>query len=383
MFYQLPPAGNRVHLSGAPPAWQDLEKGFLPYLPRFYASGTAALAAALAVALRRHAVADPEVILPAYGCPDLVSAVVFAGARPVLVDLVPGRPWLDLDQLVSRIGDRTAAVVAVSLLGIPERMDAMRRIARETGVLLVEDSAQSFPVHGESVFWSGDLVVLSFGRGKPVGMLGGGAVLYRDPDVGEMLARSPDPAPRDRWFRLKAATYNLLISPRLYWLPQAMPFLGLGETRYRPLTGIGPMEAERYRRLGLNIHEYQQADSVLQSRITALVHSLVQSGRNLTDLPAACRLPASRRLLRYPLLMSAQAGRDRCLRRLRDAGLGPSPMYPAALPNIRGLEEVLGGECDFPIAEDFAGRLLTLPVHEGVRPADIEKIQQVLERCVD
>ena len=137
-----------------------LESDFLPYQPRYYASGTAALAAAIIAVIQSGKTDQPEVILPAYGCPDLVSATVFAGARPVLVDMEPDRPWMDLAQLSSRISPRTVAIVAANLFGISERLDQLRPIAERAGVVLIEDSAQAFPGGGEAAIWEGDLVVL-------------------------------------------------------------------------------------------------------------------------------------------------------------------------------------------------------------------------------
>lgn len=87
MFYQLPPVGHPVRLSDGHYDDSLLQAVFSPYSPRFFDSGTAALAASILVSISKKATPEPEVILPAYGCPDLISAVVYAGAKPVLVDL--------------------------------------------------------------------------------------------------------------------------------------------------------------------------------------------------------------------------------------------------------------------------------------------------------
>ncbi|UCB54712.1 MAG: DegT/DnrJ/EryC1/StrS family aminotransferase, partial [Thiotrichales bacterium] len=184
MFYQLPPAGNPINLTATAEPGLFLDSFFSPYQPRFFASGTAALAAVIIAAIRLKNVTRPEVVLPAYGCPDLVSAVVYAGAKPVLVDLEPDRPWMDLAQLSGKITAHTVAIVATDLFGISERIDAIRPIARQAGAMLIEDSAQAFPGARESDIWGGDCVVLSFGRGKPVSLLGGGVVLFRDTGIG-------------------------------------------------------------------------------------------------------------------------------------------------------------------------------------------------------
>ena len=377
MFYQLPPAGNRLCLSGAGKYESGHENVFSPYMPFFYNSGTASLAAAIAAAIRNKPVEKPEVILPAYGCPDIVSAAVFAGAKPVLVDLENDRPWMNLEQLSASINCNTVAVVAVDLLGIPERIAAIRNIVDQADVLLIEDSAQAFPLHVEKPFWGGDLVVLSFGRGKPVTLLGGGAVLVRDPALGRLLPEGASQYGAGRLFRLTALLYNLMSSPYLYWIPQGLPFLRLGDTRYHPLTAIETMDPARLRLLDRNVSKYQHDKNDVQVALADIAKEAGGSGGVVIDLPAVCRVQPHRRLLRYPLLVQAE-WRDRVYHRLRNAGLGPSLLYPSSLPRIHGLENLLQGQGDFPAADAFARRILTLPTHEGVRKADIGKIREIL-----
>jgi dTDP-4-amino-4,6-dideoxygalactose transaminase len=324
---------------------------------------------------------DAEIILPAYGCPDLVSAVEHAGARPVLVDMEPERPWMDLEQVASRISAATAAIVAVSLFGIPERMGPLRKLAERHSIVLIEDSAQAFPVAGEHDFWSGDLVVLSFGRGKPVSLLGGGAVLYRKSGPGLRLPEPPAGRSGRLHLRAKAALYNLLSAPRYYWILRGLPFLHLGETRYVPLPEISAMASATRDLLGENIVVYQMDNRDIRARLAAMLATLADAGTGFVNLPVACQTPARRRLLRYPLLVD-RACRDTCLERLQQRGLGASSMYPSVLPDIRGLEQPLAGQGDFPVAEDFASRILTLPTHRRVTDVDIDKMGQILRSCV-
>ncbi len=381
MFYQLPPVGNPVHLSGSEQPDSLLQAVFAPYQPRYFASGTAALAAAISAAVQLKGVPRPEVVLPAYGCPDLVSAAVFAGARPVLCDLEPDRPWMNLDQVSAHISSQTVAIVATNLFGISERMDQLHPIAEQAGAVLIEDSAQAFPDRAETSLWGGDLVVLSFGRGKPVSLLGGGAVLFRDADLGDRLPecnRQERAGQRQRLsFRLKVMLYNLMISPRLFWVPQSLPFLHLGETRFHPLSGIDAIDTERLDRLPANVCAYQIDDMKAQKRLANMLAGLNLSTKGIIDLTAVCGMPKNRRLLRYPLLVNVKA-RHGLYAELRRRGLGSSGMYPATLPGISGLKELLEGQGPFPEAEVFAAGILTLPTHNRVGSGDIAEIRRVI-----
>lgn len=378
MFYQLPPVGNPVKLQTGGDeldiALPDSLAVFSGWQLHFYDSGTAALAAAMIAARLKKFGADclapAEVILPAYGCPDLVSAAVFAGLIPVLVDLEKSRPWLDLDAVSNAVSVNTVAIVAVDLFGIQERLSALRVITEKAGIVLIEDSAQSFPAEQMTQsgkrYWQGDMVVLSFGRGKPVSLLGGGLVLSVSGETA-LSALLPVVLPvkstlrQSLNYRLKVYLYNLMIHPRLYWLPDSLPFLHLGETRYHVLHGLKGMDDGRKKILLNNIYAYYQYDTHAL-RLTEFLRRELAENNHIIDLASVCGMPASQRLLRYPLLLPATK-RDTVVQYLKIRGMGPSVMYATSLPVIDGVKSLLSRSITFPNAEDFAARLLTLPTH--------------------
>ena len=354
----IPPVGNRILLeaSGELPTFTGYDLHWLQ-------SGTASLALAMRTASVRAGVAGPpEVILPAYGCPDLVAAANHAGLRPVLADIGSEDPGYDLDALRAALSPRTVAVVAVNFLGIRERLEALREILqRSPQVTLIEDNAQWFPEHNDARL-HGDAVVFSFGRGKPVSLLGGGALLMRNSmaaSLGEAMAtvmttaaEGEVTAPPDA--RVRA--YNLLRNPWLFPLASRNPLLKLGRTRYRPLDRVVPLDARRRELLPANIQHYRKGPG---STVWQAVDSLVDPSRSLAKRLAG----RAGRLLRYPVLCAHARERDAWLARLRQEGLGASAMYERPLAQIEGVT-ITAGQCAG--AAHFAARLLTLPVHEGV-----------------
>lgn len=372
MFYRLPPAGEPVIIPGDRTGPLDSEGLFGPYVPRFYGSATSALAASLVAAMARVPVSAPEVLLPAYGCPALVSAVLLAGASPRLVDLECDRPWMDLDRLGAALGPNTVAVVGVDLFGIAERYTEIRKVISGTGVVLIQDSAQALPPPGDAR-WLGDYVVLSFGRGKPVSLLHGGAVLAREGDLARLLSPPPPAAAgggNQGGRASRARLYNLLSTAWFYWLPAGLPFLGLGETRYRPLAAIEAADPLLMEWLPVNVRAHWRRSDEPQRAIHALLAEAADS--RFVDLPAVCAGDgAAVRLLRYPVLIGDPFMRQRLFRCLRHRGLGVSAMYPSALPGVLGLERMFSG-VSCPQADSFASKIMTLPVHSRVRTRDIQ-----------
>jgi dTDP-4-amino-4,6-dideoxygalactose transaminase len=154
---------------------------FSGYCCHWVDSGTSALALAfLSAKSLRGEVASPEVIVPGYCCPDLLSAAHFAGFTPVIIDIEVDDPALNQQALKQVITENTVAIVAINFLGVTENIKMFEQLKLEyPRVFVVEDNAQWFPGEGELNLLFGDFVAFSFGRGKPVSLLGGGLLLVR------------------------------------------------------------------------------------------------------------------------------------------------------------------------------------------------------------
>jgi 8-amino-3,8-dideoxy-alpha-D-manno-octulosonate transaminase len=157
------------------------------YFSRKYAlavtSGTAALHTGLVgLGLGK----GDEVIIPTYAwvaCPD---AVVATGATPVLAD-VDDTLTLDPNDVVRRITKRTKAIMAVHIRGVPCNLDALKEIARERNLLLIEDVAQAAggSYMGRKLGSYGDVGTCSFQLNKMITAGEGGAIVTDSREVYE------------------------------------------------------------------------------------------------------------------------------------------------------------------------------------------------------
>ena len=368
----LPPTGNRVILSGGDSAPPE----FPGYVAHWVQSGTAALALALLTARsRRPQLRNPSVILPAYGCPDLIAAAEYAGVTPVLVDIGIDDPGYDLDCLAAAIDADTIAVVAVNFLGLRERLGAIRELLRvHPDVLLIEDNAQWYPEPARMPALAGDLVCLSFGRGKPVSLLGGGALLIRTSQNTDIPAIQPAPE-AGAALAIKAQVFNAVLNRRLYALVNRNPLFELGKTVFKPLEYIQALDTRRSCALSAAAARHVRLSRWTENAWARVFAELSLPERLSVD-PERCG-----RLLRYPILCRDRAQRDRLWQALDAEGLGVSAMYRVALPEVSGVAGKfrLAGDC--VNARDFADRLLTLPVHEGVTHSDIDRTIAVIDNA--
>jgi dTDP-4-amino-4,6-dideoxygalactose transaminase len=139
-------------------------------------SGTSALHLAL---LAAGVGQGDEVITVPFTFVASVSAVTYAGARPVLVDIDPRSFTMDPAAIEAAITPRTKAILPVHLYGQSADMDPIMEIARRNGLVVIEDAAQAHGAKykGRPVGSIGDMACFSFYPGKNLGAYGeGGAV---------------------------------------------------------------------------------------------------------------------------------------------------------------------------------------------------------------
>ena len=139
-------------------------------------SGTSALHLAL---LAAGVGPGDEVITVPFTFVASVAAVVYAGAKPVLVDIDPRSFTIDPAAIEAVITPRTKAILPVHLYGQPADMDPILEVARRHNLVVIEDAAQAHGAKykGRPVGSIGDMACFSFYPAKNLGAYGeGGAV---------------------------------------------------------------------------------------------------------------------------------------------------------------------------------------------------------------
>ena len=328
-----------------------------------YSSGTAALARALMLCAARASISNPEVIIPAYGCPDLIASCIHAGVSPRLVDTAEVTWSYDPDALSHNLNSRTVAIIAVNLLGIGDGSPYLSNVCRRTGISLIQDSAQFLPrVPTE---WPGEYVVLSFGRGKPMNMLYGGALIgpsFASPDCTQEVPRH---SIHDRLLGTSAAAiaFNFLTSPRPYWALSALPGTGLGKVTYTPLARASPLPQKELQRLDAAFQCYRAAQSYRRDIWAPALDEWASFG--ILPLRGADCV-TQMEPLRLALLAPDENTRNLIVEALNTAHLGASRFYGCDLPHVPGIPEAVRRQGPFPNATSLAQRLFTLPTHSLV-----------------
>jgi perosamine synthetase len=360
----------------------DLRASVADHLRHAYSADSVVLCSsgtqALLVALRTGSgqVDGAPVALPAYTCYDVASAAVAAGCRILLYDIDPATLTPDLDSVRATLRAGARLVVIAPLYGLPPDWGAVEQCLGGFDALAIEDAAQ-----GHGARWRdrplgslAPLSVLSFGRGKGWTAGRGGALLLRDGVAAAPPAMSGGLA-SEAAVVAGATAQRVLGRPATYAVPSAIPWLGLGETRYKPVSDAAAMT-----RAGAALLEGSRSiadeEAAARRRWGGYWRDTIRERPGVVSVRTVPGTTPG--YLRYPLLL------DRGVAGLPDSRLarrlGIAPGYPLPLSELAPVKRRLHpGGPGLPGATEIARRLVTLPTHSLLGPAERDRIVELLD----
>lgn len=343
----------------------------------YYQSGTAALAQAIAMSIAAQTdSAKRDVLLPGYGCPDLVAACICAGANPVIIDLAPEKYSFNLAH-VTACAENAAAIVCPALLGVCMPIAEIKAMLPEH-TKIIEDDAQWFPEATTTQerqsnlanlgnyqlpveCSDSDFILTSFGRGKPVNLIGGGMLLSR---ISQGSSNTSQALSTPLSFRMKSTIFNALMRPFLYGTLVRLPGLNLGSTVYHRLDSIAPIE------------DFKRP--LVPHAIANYLHLPLATADSYGDVGPCAWSKQARRLLRLPLLVDSIETRDLVISRCIEQGITATAMYQRPLYDIPNIAALTERPMPTPVSEQLAATLLTLPTHTGVTDKYKMTMQSIL-----
>lgn len=142
-------------------------------------SGTAALHIALLLA---GVTPGDEVVTTSMTAEPTNTVIMQCGAKPVFADIDPETGNIDPTSVENLVTSRTRAIVVVHYAGFPADLLALRRIADQNGVALIEDAAHSLGAKyaGQGIGTIGDFAIFSLQAIKHMTTIDGGILTMRD-----------------------------------------------------------------------------------------------------------------------------------------------------------------------------------------------------------
>jgi dTDP-3-amino-3,4,6-trideoxy-alpha-D-glucose transaminase len=325
------------------------ETAFASYHSVDHAVGVASGTDAIELALRAAGIGrGDEVITVAHTAVATICAIERAGAIPVLVDVEAETYTMDPAAARAAITTRTRAILPVHLYGHPADMARLSAIARENGLLIIEDCAQApgARLNGQLVGTFGDLGAFSFYPTKNLGALGdGGAVITNDPAYADKLRRLREYGQVKRYEHETRGINSRLDELQAAVLRVKLPHLDKQNAARRRLA--------------------QCYAAAFANEPAVVVPSERAGGEPV-----------------HHLYVVRLADRDALMQRLGEAGVQTLIHYPVPVHLQAAYADLGYRRGDLMVTERICGEILSLPMHLGLNADHVETVAKTLIACL-
>lgn len=336
---------DRVHLTNHGPLVTELESRIRQYLDTdhfsFLANGTLALQIAI-----KALELSGEVITTPFSYVATTSSIAWEGCTPVFVDIEPDSLTIDPLHIEAAITQRTSAILATHVYGVPCDIEAIEQIAKAYNLKVIFDAAHCFGASykGRSLAAYGDASALSFHATKLFHTIEGGGLICKDAELFERISYM-----RNFGHNGKEAFFGMGINAKNCEFHAAMGLCNLPRVE----------EFIRAREALSKLY-----DELLITEKSSLVRPFIRSGTEYNFGYYAILFPSENDLLKAV------------------AGLEQADVFPRRYfyPSLSKLNYVL--PANVPIAEDVSSRVLCLPLHQLLLPSEAEKIANIVLKSI-
>jgi len=319
----------------------EFEDAFAHYCGAKHGIATSNGTTALHLAVLAHQIGQgDEVITAPFTFIASANSVLYAGARPVFVDIDPDSYNIDVDQIEAAITPRTRAIMPIHLFGNPADMPRITAIADKYGLSIIEDAAQA---HGAAIdgkrAGSWGTGCFSFYPTKNITTGEGGMITTGDDCVADRAKLARSHGMRVRYFH-ESLGYNFRMTNihAAIGMAQLPKLEGFNERRIANATY-------------LSAHLPQDKVRVPQVR------------------------PGTRHVFhQYTVRVLPPLDRDAVRSRLAELGVGTEVYYPVPVHRQQLYLDLGYGEQSFPESELAAAQVLSLPVHPGLSQQNLDTI---------
>jgi len=293
----------------------------------------------LEIALRALGVGPgDEVITVPFTWISTAEVISLVGATPVFIDIEPETFNLDAGLLEKAMTRRTKAIIPVSLFGQMPDIAGINAIARQFGVVVIEDGAQSFGAtrNGRRSCGVTTIASTSFFPAKPLGCFGDGGALFTDDN--EMAER------------------------------------------IRAIRTHGGIKRHHHTLVGTNGRFDTLQAAVLLAKLPFFQGEVEARGelgaRYTQQLESMCRVPkvAKGNTHVYAQYTIRVPDRDMVAARLKKAGIPTGVYYPKCLHQQPVFAHLGYHDGAFPHSEAAAREVLSLPMHPFLSEADQDSV---------
>jgi len=329
---------------------KDFETDFAKYCDTQYAIGVNSGTDALYLALGTQGIGPgDEVILPTFTFIATALCISYTGAKPVFVDIEETTYNIDPQKFKEAITEKTRAIILVHLYGQPSNMNEINAIAKEHGIVVIEDACQA---HGstykdKNTGSLGDIACFSFYPTKSLGAFGdGGMIVTNNKEVYDKAMMLRDYG-RETRYDHKIKGFNSRLDT-----VQAV----ILAAKLKRLDGWNKMRSD-------NAAYYAE----LLKDVEGVYTPTTQEDRTHVFQTYAVRLPECR---------------DQVLEAMKEKGIGALIHYPIPLHLQTAYADAGHKKGDFPVAEKLSEEVLSLPMFPHMQKDQIQYVCETLKEIL-
>lgn len=315
-----------------------------------------------------------EVIIPAYTALPLVNCIKNSGLKVVLCDISLKTLNLEVSELKKRINKNTLCIVPVYLCGIYNSINDILKIAQENNSFVIEDCAQSFLTGSKE---KGDLVLLSFNRGKNFATFSGGALLGNDEKIFKSI--------KDNITGIKNQSFKTKINTLLKFI--CFSFMK-NKYIYGVLYELIKKIKDYKTNFDIEIEDYTNWQSILAikfldkndefnkirySNAMKIIETLKSYEYFLIP-----HIDINSKINRFPLIVKDLKIKEKMVNNLIKVGIDAPTVYHQA---VHCHVDLGYKKQEFPNVIYLAEHLITLPVHPLVTTNEIDFITGEIKKC--
>jgi dTDP-4-amino-4,6-dideoxygalactose transaminase len=329
------------------PNVKEFEESAAKYLGCKYAIGVASGTDALHLALKAIGIKDgDEVITTPFTFIATAESIVYCGGKPVFVDVDEETMNIDVNQIESKITDRTKAIIPVHLFGNPCNMDKIKEIAKKYNLKIVEDCAQSFGAtyRGVKTGNIGDVGCFSFFPSKNLGCYGdGGMITTNDENIYKTVLALRNHGSYVRYYHEMIGFNSRLDDMQAAILKVKLKYIDRFNNERRSV-------AKLYQKTIGNCVGYQKETA---------------NGINVFH--------------QYTITSDK---RDKAIEALKQAEIASAIYYPVPL-HLQNAFKYLGYvEGDFPVSEKLAKTVFSLPINPYLEESEVIIIGEIVKKAI-
>jgi len=290
-----------------------------------------------------------EVVTSAFSFVASSNCVLFQGAKPVFADIDPRSFNIDSSDVAKKVTAKTKAIIPVHLFGQPAEMDALKEIAEDHGLALVEDAAQAHGAEfkGLKAGGLGDVGCFSFYATKNMTTGEGGMITTNKSELARKARLIRNHGDAGKYYHVILG-YN-------YRMSEASA--ALGSVQLRKLDKMNERRRKNAEALTSGIE-----------KISGLTPPYLKNNVKHVFYQYVVRVEED-------YLME----RDKLAEHLLERGVEVAVHYPTPVYGQPLYRKLGYGKTVCPTAEDVCKRVLSLPVHPSVTEEDIKYIVDVLK----